>query len=81
MKTFASWLMVAAIVAAGSGEAQALMNRYAVRATCARAGITGIGVDVTVAAAAENAIAECRASGARAGCCRRGVQLWMFLYH
>jgi hypothetical protein len=78
MKSLASCLAVAAVLAS-SVQAHALYARYAVRATCARSGIVGIGADVTVAAAAQTAIAECRAAGGSGRCCRGNVKLWRLL--
>ena len=78
MKSLASWVAVAAVLASPV-EAHAVYARYAVRATCARSGVVGVGADVTVAAAAETAIAECRAAGGSGRCCRGNVKLWRLL--
>jgi hypothetical protein len=75
MRSLASCLVVAAVLVSPI-EAHAAYARYAVRATCARSGVVGIGADFTVAAAAQTAIAECRAAGAPGRCCRGNVKLW-----
>ena len=46
MKSLASWVAVAAVLASPV-EAHAVYARYAVRATCARSGVVGVGADVT----------------------------------
>jgi hypothetical protein len=78
MKSLTSWLVIAAAFAAPA-EAGTLHSRYAVQAWCARSGVLGIGADVTVAAAAATAIAQCRAAGGPARCCRQRVKLWRLL--
>jgi hypothetical protein len=78
MKSLTSWLVIAAAIAAPA-HADTLHSRYAVQAWCARSGVLGIGADVTVAAAAATAIAQCRAAGGPARCCRQRVKLWRLL--
>jgi hypothetical protein len=78
MKSLTSWLVIAAALAAPA-EAGTLHSRYAVQAWCARSGVLGIGADITVAAAAAAAIAQCRAAGGPARCCRQRVKLWRLL--
>jgi len=72
-------LLVIAAAFAAPAEAGTLHSRYAVQAWCARNGVLGVGADVTVAAAAANAIAQCRAAGGTARCCRQRVTLWRLL--
>lgn len=74
----AAWLAVAAALATPV-EAHALHLRYAVRAVCIRSGVVAFGADVTVAAAAQAAVNECRALGGSARCCGGHVQLWRLL--
>ena len=78
MKSLTSWLVIA-VAFASPAEAGTLHSRYAVQAWCVRSGAFGIGADVTVAAAAANAIALCRAAGGRARCCQQRVTLWRLL--
>jgi hypothetical protein len=78
MKSLTGWLVIVAALVAPA-EAGTLHNRYAVAAWCAKSGVFGVGADVTVAAAAATAIAQCRAAGGPAGCCRQRVKLWRLL--
>lgn len=75
MRPLSSYAMLA-MVLVNPAQAWVPATLYAVRASCARNGATGIGTDVTVAAAAETAITECAAAGGSRRCCRAGVTLW-----
>ena len=62
MKSLSSCAMLA-MALVSPAQAWVPATLYAVRASCARNGATGIGTDVTVAAAAATAITECVAAG------------------
>ena len=78
MEKKTKFLVFAIVALALVNPAQAWVpaTLYAVRASCARTGVTGVGTDVTVAAATEVAIAQCAAAGGSRRCCRAGVALW-----
>jgi hypothetical protein len=75
MRSFLSFAMLA-VALVSPAQAWVPGTLYAVRASCPRSGATGIGSEVTVAAAAEIAVAECMAAGGSRRCCRAGVTLW-----
>jgi hypothetical protein len=72
---FLSFVMIG-VALAGPAQAWVPATLYAVRASCTRTGATGVGTNVTVAAAAETAVAACAAVGGSRRCCRAGVTLW-----